>query len=346
MRWLKIIFLVFIFLFTAYSAIIYFFAEESKSFTIQEEINYPVDKVFQQFNNFQNFTKWNNYFANSKDIRIEYYQPYEGQGSSISFYDKKNNRNGEMFIRYQNLNKTLKYQLFEGEKSAPTSIDIKFIGVSPEKTKMIWYVKTAKQPFLKRSVNFWTEEKFAENLNSSFSNLTTLLGNKVEKYQKLSSIKYDSVMVEQQDANLLLGVNVSSANKKDGLFKNIIINHNKVYNFVTSDLGKNEDEFGYPILVTNPGNYKDKEVSYFYGIPLSKKVGISDNNFSFRTVSSTKAYIIYFKGNYINRIKSIQQLLQKIKKDTLRNGDLYQTFLESPEEGKDVNIKLSIPVYR
>jgi hypothetical protein len=40
------------------------------------------------------------------------------------------------------------------------------------------------------------------------------------------------------------------------------------------DLGKKDDEFGYPILITDADNYKDKEVSYFLGIPLSKKIGV------------------------------------------------------------------------
>lgn len=346
MRWIKIIFAVVAFLFAVYSAVMYFFADESKSFTVVKEIGYPVEKVFPQFNNFQNFTRWNNYFSGTKDLSVDYYQPYEGQGSAMSFYDKKHKRVGEMVIRYQNLNSTLKYHLFEGNNTNPSQIDIKFQPLSPERTRITWFVHTPRQPLLKRAVNFWKEDVFAENLSKSMVNLQNLLSNKVEKDNQMSSIKYDSLMVENQEGMLLLGVNVSASNKKDAIFKNIVMNHNKVYNFVRNDLGKSDDETGLPVLITPAGDFKDKEVSYFYGIPLSKRVAVTDNNFSFRTVNATKSYVIYFKGNYPERIPRIQQLLQKAKKDTMRNGELMQTFMDVPEEGKEVTLKLSLPVYR
>ncbi|MGC4127988.1 MAG: SRPBCC family protein [Bergeyella sp.] len=346
MRWIRIVFITVAVLLGIYSLAMYFFADESKNFTVQKEVNYPVDKVFSQFNNFQNFTRWNNYFSASKTMGIDYYQPYEGMGSAISFHDREKNRYGEMFIRSENPGKALKYELFESKKSNPSQIDIRFIPLSDKKTRIVWDVHTPKQPLLKRSVNFWTEDVFVENLDKSMTNLHNLLSSKVEKSNMLASIKYDSMMVENMEGQLLLGVNVSTSNKKDALFRNIVMNHNKVYNYITVDLAKNEDEFGFPVLMTSPGNFKDKEVSYFYGIPLSKRIGITDNNFSFRTVNASKSYVIYYKGDYSGRIGSIQKLLQKAKRDTMRNGEVIQTFVEAPAEGKPVNMKITLPVYR
>lgn len=346
MRWFRFGALFVLFLLGVYWASMYFFVDESKSFTVEKEINYPIEKVFPQFNSLQNFTRWNNYFSSSKTMTVDYYSPYSGKGSALSFEDGKKDAKGEMFIRYENLNKTLKYQLFEGNKNNPTNIDIKFVPVSAEKTKIIWYVHTPKKSVLKRASNLWTQDDFAENLDNSMVNLHNLLSNKVEKDQFLTDIKYDSLMVEKQEGQLVLGINVTTSNKKDALYKNIILNHNKVYNFVTNDLGKTDDEFGFPLLMTNPNNFKDKEVSYFIGIPLSKRIAVSDNSFSFRTVNESESYVMYFRGNYANRVKSIQQLMLKAKRDTMRNGEIQQVFLETPEEGKDVLMKLSLPVFR
>ncbi len=264
----------------------------------------------------------------------------------MSFTDKSQNRTGEMFIRYQRLNSTLKYQLFEGKKNNPTLIDIKFVAISPTKTKITWFVNTPKQPLLKRPVNLWTQDDFADNLDKSMVTLANVLGNKVGRDNQLASIKYDSLMVEEKEGGLLLGINVSTSNKKDALFKNIIQNHNKILNFVTMDLGKRDDEYGQPVLITDPVNFKDREVSYFYGVPLSKRVSVTDNNFSFRTMNASKVYILYYKGSFAGRTRSIQQLMTKAKRDTMRNGELQQTFIEPPIEGKDVMMKLVLPVYR
>ncbi|KFC20511.1 polyketide cyclase [Chryseobacterium sp. FH1] len=344
MRLLKFIIIIILCLFGIYS-ISMNFVDESKSFVHRSEIAYPVDKVFPQFNNLQNFTAWNDFFNGKKDISYSFFTPYEGIGSAMKFSDNKNEEFGDMFIRYSNPNRTLRYQLFEGESENPYLIDVKFIPAG-EKTKMVWNIHTPKRSYLERSLNLVAEDFFVENIDKSMKNLFALLGNKVDKDQQLASIKYDSVMVENREGGLILGVNVSSRNTKDILFKNVLMNHNKVLNFVKSDLAKKDDEFGMPVLLTNASNLKDKEISYFYGIPLSKRVSVSDNNFNFQTLNASKMYYIYYQGNYNNRIKNIQELLKKVKKDTLRNGQLYEEFLEEPTDIQDVKLKLSLPVFR
>jgi len=346
MRFFKIIAVILVLVVGAYAASMYFFVDENKDFKIEKEIDYPLDKVFSQFNNLQHFTRWNNFFTSSPSIDIDYYTPYEGQGSAISYVDPKNDTDGEMFIRYENPAKSLRYQLFEDRNENPTVVDVQFKAISPDKTKITWYVHTPKLSVLRRVENFWTEDRFAENINKSMVNLKNVLGNKVEKDNQMASIKYDSLMVENEENKLLLGINVSASNKKEALYKNIVMNYSKVYNYVTMDLGKKDDEFGFPVLITDADNYKDKEVSYFLGIPLSKKIGVPDNNFSFRTVNPSQNYVMYYKGNYEGRIRAVQQLIQKAKKDEMRFGDIRQTFIERPIEGQEVNLKLSLSVYK
>lgn len=344
MRLFKFIIIISFCLFGIYS-ISMNFVDESKSFTHQSEIDYPVDKVFPQFNNLQNFTSWNDYFTGRKDLSFTYFTPYQGIGSAMKFSDKNNDETGDFFIRYSNVNRTLRYQLFDGEQDNPYLIDVKFTAAG-NKTKMIWNVQTPKRSYLERSLNLVAEDFFVENIDKSMKNLYQLLGNKVDKDQKLASVKYDSLMIENREGGLLLGVNVSTRNTKEILFKNVIMNHGKILNFVRSDLGKKDDEFGAPVLLTNPSNLKDKEVSYFYGVPLSKRVSVSDNNFNFQTINASKVYVMYYQGNYNNRVKNIQQLLKQAKKDTLRNGQLIEEFLEDPIENQDVKLKLSLPVFR
>ena len=140
MRWLKYGSFIIIFLLAIY-AVSMSFVEENKNFTIEKEINYPVEKVFPQFNNLQNFSQWNAFFSDNDQLSFDYFSPYEGQGSAMTYKDKKNDEIfGDVFIRYENLNKTLKFQLFEGKKNNPYLIDVKF-KPNQDKTKIIWYIK-------------------------------------------------------------------------------------------------------------------------------------------------------------------------------------------------------------
>ncbi|MCG2792126.1 MAG: polyketide cyclase [Weeksellaceae bacterium] len=344
MRVLRLIIIIFFCLFGIYS-IAMTFLEERQSFVHYSEIDYPVDKVFPQFSSLQNFTTWNDFFMAKRDASYSFFTPYSGMGSSLKFSNKNKDDEGDLFIRYSNPNRTLRYQLFEGKSENPYLIDVKFIP-SGEKTKLVWYIHTPRRKLLERSLNLTAEDFFVKTIDKSIKNLYQLLGNKVDKDQLLASVKYDSLMLENREGGLLLGVNVSTRNTKDILFKNVLMNRNKVLNFVKSDLRKKDDEFGNPVLLTNPANLKDKEISYFYGVPLSKRISVSDNNFNFQTVNGSKVYVIYFQGNYNDRLKSIQELLKKAKKDTLRNGQLTEEFLEEPADVQSVKLKLSLPVYR
>lgn len=346
MRWYKLVIYIGIFLLVVYSLSMYFFVDESKNFTIEKEINFPIEKVFPQFNNFQNFTQWNDFFVSKEEYTFSYYTPYQGMGSSMNYQSTKNKSDfGDAFIKYENPLNSLKYQLYERKESNPYRIDVKFVPKG-NKTKIIWYIHTPKQPLLKRSLNLISEDYIADNIDKSMHNLSLLLGGKVDREVQLSKIKFDTLMVEKHEGDLLLGINVSTSNKKGQIIKNIEINHNKVINFVTKDLGKKEDEFGSPVLLTEPSSFKNKEVSYFYGVPLKKRVGVSDNNFNFRTVNPSESYVMYYKGNYANRIRVIGLLLQKAKKDSLRNGELQETFVEAPDAKKEVTLKISLPVFR
>jgi hypothetical protein len=74
-----------------------------------------------------------------------------------------------------------------------------------------------------------SEDYIASTIDKSMINLISILSGKVDKENLLSNIKYDTLMVENQKGMLLLGVNVSSVNKKEN--KNIELNHGKVYQF-------------------------------------------------------------------------------------------------------------------
>lgn len=345
MRWLKNGIFLLIYLFALYAGAMYFFVPENKTFKVENEVPFPIEKVYPQFNNLQNFARWNDYFSANRKIFINYFAPYEGMGSSLAFSGEKSSQSGELYILYANPNRTVKYQFFRGNTENPSLINVAFKPISPQKTHLTWYISTPKQPLLKRILNLSQSENFAGDIEKSITNLGNILGNKVDKEQELASIKYDSIMVKNCAGSLLLGVNVSTSNKAESWYKNIMMNHNKVYSFVTGDLQKREDELGAPVLVTGTSTFKDKEVSYFYGFPVSKRIPVPDNNFIFRTINPSECYIIYYKGSFKGRQNALQKLVNKATKDLMRYDDVQMEFLEPPIN-EDVTLKILLPVYR
>ncbi|WP_417429369.1 polyketide cyclase [Halpernia sp.] len=343
MRWFKFAVFFGIFAFAAY----YFSAsymEDSKTFSSKKELNYSVEKLFPQFNNLQNFTKWNTFFKGHKNYHYSFFTPYEGKNSGLTYYNEKNEREGDLFIKFSEENRAIRYYLYTETNVNPFILEVKFKKIATDKTVITYLLKTPKIPIMSRPFHVVSEDDFTDNLNNSLVNLSNLLSNKVDKEIQMSRLKFDSIMVENEGNSILLGVNVSSSNKKDALLKNIILNHNKVKNFLQTDLQKEEDEFGTPVLITDPNSLKDKEVSYYYGFPLSKKINVTDNNFIYRYLTPKKYLIIYYKGNYLGRINSLKKLFAEAKKEELKTGQLYETFLEPPSESGEVTLKLALEI--
>lgn len=320
--------------------------EEEKVFVVEKEIPYPIEKVFPQFENLQNFTKWNTQFILDKKYKYTYFQPYEGEGSAISFRNPKNENDfGQIYIRSLKINKAIQYEFYKKNDKMPYIIKVSFLPKG-EKTKLTWNIEVPKITLMDSFLDLVTDEDIEYNIGQSMKGLINLLSGKIEKDVMISQIKYDSIMIEEQEERLLLGLNVSTNNQKGNLFKNINLNHNKLISFLEKDLSKSDDEFGLPILLTEAGSLKNKEISYFYGVPLPKEEKISDHNFIFRKQNKAKIYTIYYKGKYENRRRSIENLANRIKKDSLKNGMLEELFVEEPNEEKDVILKISLPVYK
>ena len=222
--------------------------DENKNFIIKKEISYNVSKIFPQFVNFQNFTRWNHQFPSGQKYSFLYFSPYEGKGSSMKYINTHNPTDfGEIFIRNSKPNKTIKYEIYENGISTPYKIEIKFIPKG-KKTQLIWLIETPKIPLFKRFIKSISQEEIETKIEQSMKNLNRILSKKVEREIMFGQIKYDSIMIEEHEEKLLLGINTSTNNQKGNLFKNININHNKLISLVTKDLAKREDEFYLPIL--------------------------------------------------------------------------------------------------
>lgn len=320
------------------------YMQDSKTYTYQKEINYPIEKVFPQYNSLQNFKNWNSFFKDQKNLKYSFFTPYEGLNSTLSWANENGKNEGDLSIKFSEPNKAIRYFWFRPNENFPTVIEVKFKKISTDKTSISYLVKTPKVPVLYRPFHVVSEKFFTENISSSLANLSNLLSNKVDKEKRLARLKFDSVMVENQSNAILLGINVSTSNKKDALIKNIVLNYNKVKNYLQTDLQKESDEFGFPIIITDPNNLKSKDISYFIGFPLSKKVNISDNNFIYRYLSTQKQLVIYYKGDYFGRLRAIQKLNAEAKKQELRTGQLHETFLENPSETGEETLKLALEI--
>lgn len=345
MRWFRFFLLLAGLLVGLYALSMYYFVDDSTTFEVDSDVRYAPEKVFPQFSNLQNFAVWNEAFFGKENQSLEFYYPYAGKDASMS-WQGRNGEGGEIFIRNLRRDTMISYQLYKNGDKFPYLINLRFKNAAENSTKIHWTIHTPHKPLMFRAANLFPEDEIAEGIRSSVAKLESILGNKVDREAQLEIIKYDSLMIEDARAQLLVGVNVTSVNRGDALQKNLVVTHGKVQNFVTGDLRKGNDEFGYPVMITDPESYREREVSYYYGVPVSKKQNITDNNFSYRKVAQGRVYAIFYEGKFSGRSAPIRKLLERARKDSMHAGSLRTTFLQPPAEGAPVRIKLELEAAR
>ncbi|NAW51097.1 polyketide cyclase [Elizabethkingia argentiflava] len=346
MKWIKLIITFLIIIFGIY-AISMLFVEKTKSFSVKKEVHYPLEKVFPQFNNLCNLSRWNKFVQDGEsELSFSFYEPYEGTGSSMRFVNKRDSaQRGDLFIRYMMPGSGIKYQLFRNGDSHPYYIDVKFEKLGEDKTEITWFVKTPPTPYLKRSLNLLYEEDFISAIDKSILSLDHVLGSKVDKEKRINSIQYNKIFVEDNQEKLLIGISASTPTRKNGDFYNsVVMNYNQLHTFMIKDLEKKDDEFGDLHLMLNSEGPNNK-ISYFCGVEVSKTFDINDNNFSFRTIKRGKSISTYYKGDYEGIKKTITNLKEEAKKMEMSTGELVEIFMEPPAENKEVILKITLQIY-
>lgn len=315
--------------------------EEKFSVKVEKEIDAPVDDVFLQFDNFQNFTHWNALFSTKNKTKINYFLPIEGENSSISFFNSKKD-NGEIYIRESKKNNYIKYQFFHSQNKRPLDILVKFKVLSQTKTKITWIISGKQNVNFQNIIDNFTAQDFIQNINNSLTNLKHNLTNQTNVHRKIDQIKLDSIFIENIPNETLLGVNYENFDKRDDLLMGIIHNYNKIHNLISLDY--KDDSFSIATLIIKTNSIKQDEVSYFIGFPVSEKQNLSNNVLIFRELNGGKAYSIYYKGKYKYKQMSIDKLKSKVKADGLEINQLREVFMEAPEENRDVLMKFSAKV--
>lgn len=343
MSWIKKIIFSVVFLVLLFAFARYYVIEDAEKVKIDKELNFSLEEIFSQYNNLQNFVRWNGDVLNSDELFISYYEPYEGVGSSMSYKNKKGDVKGELSIIEQKDLKFIKYQYFK-DNHEPFYVKVDFNKISSNRTKVTYILERPSKTLYDKLLTYWKDEPTFFMMDKEVDRLEHLLSNKVDKKIFLDNIILDSIMVEEREEQILLGNYFSVVNKKSMLRKDVLDNIEQLEQYMEVVLEKHEDEYGFPIMITDIDDSKGN--SYYLGIPVSESMTLKDKEFGFRTFESSKVLSIFYKGNFDNRKNAINQLVKVAKKDSLRYNKVEQIFLSKPNNEANILMKIMLPVVK
>lgn len=343
MSWIKKIIVGIVVLLVIFAFSKYYVIEQSEKVKVEKELSFPLAKIFSQYNNLQNFVRWNEDVLDTKELFIHYYQPYQGAGSAMSYRNKKGSIRGELSIVKEKEEKSITYQFFSGNK-APLYINVFFTKISEDATKVTYVIEKPAKTIWEKAMSYWKEEPTFFMMDKEVNRLESVLSNKIDKEKWLTNITYDSIMVENQPEQLLLGKYFSVMNRPNMVTQKINKNIAQLQQYVQVSLEKKSDEYGFPTLIKSPHQTKNKQLSYYVGIPLSQSMKLEEKQYGFRNIASSKTLSIYYKGNYHQANNTVKRLIKRAKKDSMRYGEVQQIFLKTPKNSDDVMMKIILPI--
>lgn len=344
MKWIKQIGVIILVIVGIYSVSM-LYVKEYQEFTVDNYVNFSRDKVYKEFVNLRNLSTWYQFTESTEGVSFLYFTPYSGVGSSMHFNDKKEKEQGDIFIRKAVPQQKIEYQLFEGKESLPFLVDVAFIAQGADKTMLKWHVRTPARSFLKRSVNLIFEEDFKSRLQQSIQNLEDVLIKKVDRQAELDAIRYDTILIEQQPAELLIGLSVNAENRHRGDFYTSVQKHyNSLLVFLTQDLKRKDDEYGIPRLIMRSGDRYKKEIPYFIGAKVNRKFEHKNNNFIFKETKAGIFLVQYYKGPYEARGKVVRSLIREAEQRKLTPGELREVIVQAPDDEGVTILKIMLEI--
>lgn len=152
----------------------------------EKELEYPVEMVFEEFNNMSEFSKWEPWTHEDSAATKEFYSPYRGKGAGYKWSSK--GKSGEITILASTKNDSLVYDLEGYDLGKKSEMIIRFSSETPQTTKVVWTTESEKIKYFSRYYAYFTSDRIKEKLMKGFEFLETKLQNAVSSSENTNNL--------------------------------------------------------------------------------------------------------------------------------------------------------------
>lgn len=308
----------------------------------QEKVyNNPVEEVFQNFNDLNKFTSFNEWTSKDEDIILNFSKQTKGLNAKYSWKSEdKSIGEGSMKIMEVSDNEFINYELQFGESKGNTA-EIIFQKVDDNKTKVIWSFDSeeAKYPF--QIFNLLMKKPVGDNLNKSLINLESILNqNKAEIHED------NNIIITENSTQKLFGVLQQTSVASDEIYTAIEESFGMVYSYLTDVVGKSPEQIGFPVILWKNYSIDNNNALFYCGYIVQENIDTAEE-FEYAEIPSGKSLNTQFRGN----IKELEFAYNSLKKyaqenDILLSTEFWSVYLNKSKKIEENNnqIEVNFPV--
>jgi effector-binding domain-containing protein len=313
---------------------------------VEREIDMPIGAVFNEFNNLNKFSKWENLTEADSLDKKEFYAPYQGQGAGYK-WSKDTIVKGEFTIIKSTPDKLVEFEV-EGFKLGKKSLmKAEFEAISPQKTKVIWSIDSDEIGYFSRYFSYFTTKNLNEKMTAGLEKLATQIKNEVLTSAEAGELKSGETRLEQfEGQKLIVVVNLTSLDQEE-IKTATEESFGLLFSYLTDHLKIKQSELSNPISFYDYYDEGLKKAKFRcgYGIKESVKLGEGMELYS---IPASETLVHLHKGSYALISESIQKMKNYAKEKKLVLGNSYwEEYLNDPEIVKndaELLTKIYIPI--
>jgi effector-binding domain-containing protein len=309
-------------------------------------IDMPIGIVFDEFNNLNKFSKWENLTESDSLDKKEYYAPYEGQGAGYK-WSKDTIVKGEFTIIKSTENKLVEFEVNGFKLGEKSLMKAELEPVSPSKTKVIWSIESDEIGYFSRYFSYFTTSKLNEKMAAALDQLAVNIKSEILTPEQAGDLKPNQIRIEKFEGQKLITLLNETSLEGDEIKTATEESFGLLFSYLTDHLKLKQSEISNPISYYEYFDLGTKKAKFYcgYGIKESVKLGEGMQLYS---IPATETLVSLHKGSYATIHTSIEKLKAYAKTHQLVLSNSYwEEYLNDPEMVKkeeELLTKIYIPI--
>lgn len=311
----------------------------------EREFDFPAGIIFEDFNNFNEFAKWDPWTSDDSNIEKEFFSPYRGKGAGYKWSSSEDY--GDLTISKSEPNKYVEYKMKGFNLGEHSDMKVEFKSQSPKKTMVKWTISSDKIDYFSRYYTYFTSEKLNDKLEQGLKNLQRELKTSSLTPEQAQSLGPDEIMKENFDGLKLIVVENFASLDEEEIKTATEESFGLIYSYMVDFLKVSPSKVNKPVSYYEYIDTAKKETKFYCGYPLNESVKPGEGMELF-SIPAGETLVCIHKGSYSTLSKTLKLMREKAKKEKLKLGNSYwEEYLNDPEtvkNEKELLTKIYIPI--
>lgn len=300
--------------------IIPFFLPNTINVSVERDFKVQAGMIFEDFNNLNEFSKWEPWTYNDTTAQKNFFSPYRGEGAGYSWNTK--NKNGTLTITKSQPTETIEYNLEGFDLGRNSQMKVFFETVDSATTKVKWEVSSEKLNYFSRYFAYFTSQNLVSKLESGFENLENYVSTAVLTTEQAQALKPGDIKIENFEGKKLIAIHNLTSLENEELRTAVDESLGEIYSYLVDYKKVNPNLVGKAIIYFDKINIADDEIEFYSGYPIVESVEAAENMELF-AIEANQTLVCIHQGSYETLAETITEMKTYAKNNNINIGHKY-----------------------